>query len=198
MEFNGALPANSAVSTLDSYCLDVDIGKATPNSATPADEVVVIDWPEREKVRQDLARQGTLRLLRIGPETAAPLLLDQSEDWIRSPCSDADIQARIRTLLAHRTLSHRQLPHVDENDILRVGSRICVLAPAEASLIRALLAVPGQVVTRETLLEVGWPNGTGTRNALDLRVMRLRRRVEPLGVMLRTVRNRGYLIEFDE
>ena len=151
--------------------------------------------PSAESVRQDLAQRGVLRLLRIGPDTAAPLLIDQAEDWIRTPCSEADVQAGIRSLVAQRTASNRHPPLVDENDILRVGSRLSVLTPVEAALMRALLATPGQVASRKTLFKAAWPDETGSRNALDLRVMRLRRKIEPLGVMLRTVRNRGYLVE---
>ena len=97
--------------------------------------------------------------------------------------------------MAQRTASNRHPPLVDENDILRVGSRLSVLTPVEAALMRALLATPGQVASRKTLFKAAWPDETGSRNALDLRVMRLRRKIEPLGVMLRTVRNRGYLVE---
>jgi DNA-binding response OmpR family regulator len=60
---------------------------------------------------------------------------------------------------------------------------------------RALLGDAGEVVTRDELAAVGWPDETPTRNAVDLRVMRLRRRVEPLGVMIRTVRGRGYVVD---
>jgi DNA-binding response OmpR family regulator len=34
-----------------------------------------------------------------------------------------------------------------------------------------------------------------SRNALDVRILRLRRRVADLGLAVRTVRHRGYLLE---
>ena len=34
-----------------------------------------------------------------------------------------------------------------------------------------------------------------TRNALDVHVLRLRRRIAPLGLEIRTVRSRGYLMQ---
>jgi DNA-binding response OmpR family regulator len=34
-----------------------------------------------------------------------------------------------------------------------------------------------------------------TRNALDVHVLRLRRRIAPLGLEIRTVRARGYLLQ---
>ena len=41
----------------------------------------------------------------------------------------------------------------------------------------------------------GWPKGAPGRNALDVHVLRLRRRLAPLGLAIRTVRVRGYLLE---
>ena len=40
-----------------------------------------------------------------------------------------------------------------------------------------------------------WPNGAPTRNALDVHILRLRRRIAPLGLEVRTVRSRGYLLQ---
>jgi DNA-binding response OmpR family regulator len=45
------------------------------------------------------------------------------------------------------------------------------------------------------LARAGWPDGAPGRNALDVHVLRLRRRVAPLGLAIRTVRSRGYLLE---
>ena len=53
----------------------------------------------------------------------------------------------------------------------------------------------GAVVTRETLADRAWPTGVPTRNALDVHVLRLRRRIASLGLEIRTVRSRGYLMQ---
>ncbi len=42
------------------------------------------------------------------------------------------------------------------------------------------------------------PSGVPTRNALDVHVLRLRRRIAPLGLEIRTVRSRGYLMQVRE
>ena len=43
-----------------------------------------------------------------------------------------------------------------------------------------------------------WPSGVPTRNALDVHVLRLRRRIAPVGLEIRTVRSRGYLMQSRE
>jgi DNA-binding winged helix-turn-helix (wHTH) protein len=53
----------------------------------------------------------------------------------------------------------------------------------------------GAVVSREALSRAGWPQGAPGRNALDVHVLRLRRRLAPIGLVIRTVRSRGYLLE---
>jgi DNA-binding response OmpR family regulator len=53
----------------------------------------------------------------------------------------------------------------------------------------------GSVVSRSALTRAGWPSGEPSRNQLDVHVLRLRRRVEPLGLSLRTLRARGYSLD---
>ncbi|HEX2272971.1 MAG TPA: helix-turn-helix domain-containing protein, partial [Acidimicrobiales bacterium] len=46
-----------------------------------------------------------------------------------------------------------------------------------------------------TLIRAVWPGQAPGRNALDVHILRLRRRLRPLGLAIRTVRSRGYLLE---
>ena len=69
------------------------------------------------------------------------------------------------------------------------------LPPVEARLTRLLLDRFGAVVSREALAKAGWPDGAPGRNALDVHVLRLRRRLAEVGLAIRTVRSRGYLLE---
>jgi DNA-binding response OmpR family regulator len=56
----------------------------------------------------------------------------------------------------------------------------------------------GAVVGREALARAGWPEGAPGRNALDVHVLRLRRRLVTVGLSIKTVRSRGYLLEAAE
>jgi DNA-binding response OmpR family regulator len=53
-------------------------------------------------------------------------------------------------------------------------------------------------VSRDALARAGWPDGAPGRNALDVHVLRLRRRLVPVGLVIRTVRSRGYLLEVSD
>ena len=69
------------------------------------------------------------------------------------------------------------------------------LPPVEARLSSALVERFGAVVSRDALTRAGWPSGAPGRNALDVHMLRLRRRLQALGLVIRTVRSRGYLLE---
>lgn len=51
------------------------------------------------------------------------------------------------------------------------------------------------LVRREQLIAECWGGGPPSRNALDLRMLRLRRRIEPLNLVIRTVWGKGYLLD---
>ena len=59
----------------------------------------------------------------------------------------------------------------------------------------ALIERYAAVVSRDQLARSGWPVGAPGRNALDVHVLRLRRRIAPLGLAIKTVRSRGDLLE---
>ena len=61
----------------------------------------------------------------------------------------------------------------------------------------AMLERFAAVVSREALARAGWPDGAPGRNALDVHMLRLRRRLGPLRLVIRTVRSRGYVLERD-
>src|SRR5205823_8013031 len=79
--------------------------------------------------------------------------------------------------------------------LLRYRGRWVALSPVESALAITLVDRFGAVVGRDTLARRAWPEGTPTRNALDVHMLRLRRRIAPLGVEVRTVRSRGYLMQ---
>jgi DNA-binding winged helix-turn-helix (wHTH) protein len=87
------------------------------------------------------------------------------------------------------------VPEIDVHGVLRFGSGWVSLPPVEARLADALVVRFGAVVGRDTLRRSVWPGSSPGRNVLDVHVLRLRRRLAPLGLAIRTVRSRGYMLE---
>ena len=155
----------------------------------------MVRWPAEHSRRVELASQGTPRLLLIEADADPPGPEDCLEDWIRVPAEEADVQARLATLVARVEIHRTSEPVLDEHGMLRLGDRWVSLPPVEARITAALVDRLGTVAGRDELARAGWPDGAPGRNALDVHVLRLRRRLAPVGLAIRTVRSRGYLLE---
>jgi DNA-binding response OmpR family regulator len=158
-------------------------------------EVVLVRWPAEQARRDELRREGRARLLLLEDGAAPPHAIDDLEDWIRVPAGDLDLQARVDLLRRRVEARVDPAPVLDDDGVLRLGDRWVSLPPVEARLTAALLDRYGAVVSRDALARAGWPDGAPGRNALDVHVLRLRRRLSPLALAIRTVRSRGYLLE---
>jgi len=162
-------------------------------------DVVVVRWPIERSERDRLSALGRPRLLLVAPDVPAPIVDDPLEDWVRVPVPDHDVRARIETLRRRAASSpngtSNEEPSLDDDGVLRWHGRWVSLPPVEARLTRALLDRFGAVVGRDALARAGWPEGAPGRNALDVHVLRLRRRLGEVGLAIRTVRSRGYLLE---
>jgi hypothetical protein len=157
-------------------------------------DVELVAWPAGESRRRQLADLGAPRLLMVDPGVAAPVCDDVLEDWVRLPADVDDVASRTATL-RRRAQSPPAAPSIDDDGVVRMGARWAALPPVEARIMTALLQRFGAVVHRSELAEAGWPNGAPGRNALDVHVLRLRRRIGDLGLSIRTVRSRGYLLD---
>lgn len=162
---------------------------------SPPVDVVLLRWPLERERREVLAGMKAARLLLVEDGVPPPEPEDCVEDWIRVPAPEADVKLRLRTLAVRGRQHTTAEPVLDHDGVLRFASGWVSLPPVEARLTTALLDRFGAVVSREALARAGWPDGSPGRNALDVHVLRLRRRLAPVSLVIRTVRSRGYLLE---
>ncbi len=160
-----------------------------------AREVELVHWPAGDDRRHELRQQRVARLLLVEAGAPPPVVLDPEEDWVRIPAPETDIQARLDGLTRRLSPPQPTPPTLDDDGLLHIGEQWVSLPPVEARLAAALLERFRLVVSRDGLSRAGWPTGAPGRNALDVHVLRLRRRVARLGLAIRTVRSRGYLLE---
>lgn len=175
----------------------------------PAVDVVLVRWPAERGRRAELNELGVPRLLLVEDGHHPPPPESVIEDWIRVPASEVDMRVRIDTLQSRTAPdgdgagsrngkgrgSAEEPPSLDDDGVLRAQGAWVAVPPVEARLLRALVDRFGTVVSRETLSRAGWPERSPDRNVLDVHMLRLRRRVAPVGLAIRTVRSRGYLLE---
>lgn len=152
--------------------------------------VELLQWPEEQERRAKLKKASRPRLLLVDPEAAPPLTVDPAEDWVRLPADHQDVQARIESLRRRST----EQPVLDDG-VLRTATGWVSLPDVEARILGTLLSKFGKVADRQSLLAAGWPGENPSRNLLDVHLHRLRRRIEPINLQIRTVRKRGYVLE---
>jgi two-component system phosphate regulon response regulator OmpR len=136
-----------------------------------------------------------------------------ADDYLPKPFEPRELVLRINAILrrAPRPEATRVAPAVlhlgrmryePESGELKEGGQTVRLTQTEAALMRILAARPGEVVTRETLVEMlGRDRGAAAEatqeRAIDVQITRLRRKIEPdprRPRYLQTVRGEGYLL----
>jgi len=175
-------------------------GPTLPSTGIHAEgtEIELVWWPAEAGRRAQLAAHQIPRLLVVDQGSSTPENSDCLEDWIRLPAPQSDLQARLDALAARRRVHLGGIPHIDGDDVVRFGAGCAALPPIEARLAGTLIARFGAVVGRDTLYRSMWPKAPpAAHNALNVHVLRLRRRLAPLGLAIRTVRSRGYVMEVE-
>lgn len=158
-------------------------------------DVARVRWPSQGGDLERLRAADRPRLVLVEPGAPPPVPTSCREDWVRLPADEGDVAVRLDGIRRRSSAHGEPVPVVDDDGVLRFRSAWTPLPPVEARLAAALVARRGTVVSRDTLARAGWPTGSPGRNALDVHVLRLRRRLPPLGLAIRTVRSRGYLLE---
>jgi two-component system, OmpR family, response regulator len=125
-----------------------------------------------------------------------------ADDYLVKPFALSELLARLRALVRRHELRRSEtlmlatLRFDAEARRAFVEDREITLSSRECIVLRYLMLKTGCIVQREQLaaLVPGWSAGTSD-NALELLISRLRAKIEPGGVKLRTVRGLGYLLE---
>ena len=155
------------------------------------------------------ARAEARLLFVTPPEAEAERLaaLEAGVDEVATrPISTNELAGRMRLLLRRaRPVRRTRLPvgdglelDLDRRQLLR-GDDWIHLRPKEAGLLELFARSPGQVLTRDHILERVWgPNHDGDPRTVDVHVRWLRAKIEPdphAPVWLLTVRGIGYRLE---
>ncbi|MGH9023705.1 MAG: winged helix-turn-helix domain-containing protein [Acidimicrobiia bacterium] len=157
-------------------------------------DTVVLRWPEDASRLDRLRVTNTARLLLVPSGTALPDVEGCLEDFVRLPADAADISARVAAL-AFRARGHQTTAAVDDSGLLWHREHWVSLPPLERRLAESLIERFGRVVAHGDLIAAAWPNGGGHGGLLRVEILRLRRRSAAVGLQIRTVRSRGYLMQ---
>jgi len=124
-----------------------------------------------------------------------------AEDYLTKPFSVTEFEARVRALLrrivptaARWTVAGLSVDVAAKR--VRVHDNPVDLTPREWALLELFLTRPGRVLSKEQIGESLFSFDEHlSPNAIEVHVSRLRAKIEPAGVHIRTVRGFGYLWE---
>lgn len=125
-----------------------------------------------------------------------------ADDYLVKPFAITELLARMRALVRRHELRRSEVLALGALRFDVAARRALVdgqplqLSARESIVLQYLMLKTERIVAREQLaaLVPGWTAGTSD-NALELLMSRLRAKIEPAGVRLRTVRGLGYLLE---
>jgi two-component system OmpR family response regulator len=128
-----------------------------------------------------------------------------ADDYLAKPFELAELEARVRaltrrgmaggpTLLRHGSLTYDQVGR-----IARLNGEPLELSAREVSLLEIFLSRAGRLVSKDQLVShlCEWGEEVSP-NAIEVYVHRLRKKLEPGGVRIVTVRGLGYSLEKSE
>ena len=131
-----------------------------------------------------------------------------ADDYVPKPFDPREVLARVRSVLRRTSVAHRA-----DLGAARVRIGRCVLdvaahrlvdeqgaevamSPLEFDLLKAFAENPNRALSRERILNLNQRDWDPFDRSVDLRVMRLRKKVEPDPEhprFIRTIRNEGYI-----
>jgi two-component system, OmpR family, response regulator len=124
-----------------------------------------------------------------------------ADDYLIKPFALGELEARLRALLrrGEENANWRQLGQLRFDVAGKralIGEAQIDLTARELSILQVLLSRSRRIVSKQALFDAVFPHETDAApNALEVHVSRLRHKLRPAGVMIRSLRGLGYRIE---
>lgn len=125
-----------------------------------------------------------------------------ANDYITKPFDIRELDARIRALVRKTVwgnkveITHGAIRFSPKSREVFVNDKHSDLTPREVAVLEVLLQKVGRLVNKRTLVEQvsNWDEEPSD-NAIEIVIHKVRKKLEPFGIRIRTVRGFGYMLE---
>lgn len=124
-----------------------------------------------------------------------------ADDYMVKPFDLAELEARVRALTRRSsgttpTIQCGQLSYDQVGRVAHIQGQPLELSAREIGLLEVLLSRMGRLVSKDQLVDqlCSWGEEV-SHNAIEVYIHRLRKKIEPGGVKIATVRGLGYCLE---
>lgn len=131
-----------------------------------------------------------------------------ADDYVQKPPNSSELKARIEARLRGANAAQKDKSHIQIGDLLIDSDKMSVewqsssgkksieLTPSEFKILKLICSRPGQVFTRDQLIDSVWGIGKYIApRTVDAHISHLRKKIEESRVSIETILSIGYKIE---